>query len=205
MLNMMKLKTYTMMKYSRYLTLAVVFMVLLTACNKDKNNPGYDYMGKQDMYYTKFYKAYSPNPVFRDSMTNQLPAEGAISRGNMPFPFATATIADRAVNQTMAGMQLSNPIPADDQTIAEGKVLYDIYCKVCHGEEAKGDGHLYTSKLFPAKPTSLVEAYVQNKPDGEIYYVITAGSISGLMGPHGSQIQPDDRWKIINYLRSIAK
>ena len=85
--------------------------------------------------------------------------------------------------------------------------VYFPHYKMVNGkpEYIKGDGHLYTSKLFPAKPTSLVEAYVQNKPDGEIYYVITAGSISGLMGPHGSQIQPDDRWKIINYLRSIAK
>jgi hypothetical protein len=75
----------------------------------------------------------------------------------------------------------------------------------CHGEKGKGDGHLYTSGLFTAKPTSLIEAYVQNKPDGEIYYVITKGSISGLMGPHGYMITPDDRWKIIHYLRQLAK
>jgi len=46
---------------------------------------------------------------------------------------------------------------------------------------------------------------VQNKPDGEIYHVITMGSLSGLMGPHGSQIRPDKRWMIINYVRSLAK
>ncbi len=63
---------------------------------------------------------------------------------------------------------------------------------------------LFTSGLFPAKPTSLVEPYVQSKPDGEIFYVITYGSISGLMGPHGAQIQPDDRWSIISYVRELA-
>ena len=67
------------------------------------------------------------------------------------------------------------------------------------------DGYLYTSGLFPAKPTSLVEDYVQGKPDGEIYYVITHGSISGLMGPHGSQVLPEDRWSIIHYVRELAK
>lgn len=193
------------MKYSKYISIVVLFMVVLSSCNKDKNNPGYDYMGDHDMYYTKFYKAYSPNPVFKDSMTNQLPVEGAVSRGNMPFPFATASIGDRAVNQTLAGLQLMNPIESNEETILEGQELYNIYCMVCHGKTGAGDGHLFTSGLFPAKPTSLIEAYVQNKPDGEIYYVITAGSISGLMGPHGTQVQPDDRWKIINYLRSIAK
>ncbi len=202
---MMNPKKLYKMKSIKYISVIVLLLVVVSSCNKDKNNPGYDYMGKQDMYYTKFYKAFSPNPVFNDSMTNQLPAEGTVPRGYMPFPFPTATIADRAVNQTLAGLQLTNPIVSDEQTVAEGKELYNVFCKVCHGENAKGDGHLYTSGLFPAKPTSLVDAYVQNKPDGEIYYVITAGSISGLMGPHGSQVQPDDRWKIINYLRSIAK
>ena len=201
----MKDKNYKLMKYTKYFSLIVLFIVVMTSCNKDKNNPGYDYMGDHDMYYTKYYKAYSPNPVFKDSMTNQLPVKGAVSRGNMPFPYATAGIGDRAVNQTLAGMQLTNPIAYNEETVARGKELFNVYCKVCHGETAKGDGHLYTSGLFPAKPTSLVDTYVQNKPDGEIYYVITAGSISGLMGPHGTQVSPDDRWMVINYLRSLTK
>ncbi len=193
------------MKYSRYLALIVLFFVVLTSCNKDKNNPGYDYMGSHDMYYTKYYKAYSPNPIFKDSMTNQLPVEGTVSRGHMPFPYPTKSIGDRAVNQSLAGLQVSNPIEYNDESVAKGKKLFNIYCKVCHGETGAGDGHLYTSGLFPAKPTSLIESYVQNKPDGEIYYVITAGSISGLMGPHGTQVTPDERWMIINYLRSLVK
>lgn len=162
-------------------------------------------MGEYDMYYTKFYKAYSPNPIFRDSMTIQLPVEGAVSRGHMPFPYAIKSIGDRAVNQTLAGMQLVNPVKYDDISVAKGEKLYNIFCKVCHGATANGEGHLYTSGLFPAKPTSLIESYVQNKPDGEIYYVITAGSISGLMGPHGTQVTPYERWEIINYLRSLVK
>ena len=204
-MNLMLIMKINMMKYSKYISLVILLMVILSSCNKDKNNPGYAYMGEHDMYYTKFYKAYSPNPVFKNKMTNQLPAEGAISRGNLPFSYPTKTIADRAVNQTLAGLQLVNPITANDASIEAGKVQYDIFCKVCHGESGGGDGYLYTSGLFPAKPTSLIEAYVKNKPDGEIYYVITAGSISGLMGPHGSQIQPDDRWKIINYVRTLAE
>ncbi len=192
------------MKYSRLLVFFLTALLLM-GCKKDKNNPGYNYMGKYDMYYTKFYKAYSPNPVFSNKMTNQLPAEGAVPRGKMPFPYKGATVADRAQNQALAGIELLNPVPADEQAVQEGKIQFGIFCSDCHGTGGKGDGHLYTSKLFPAKPTSLVDAYVQNKPDGEIYYVITMGSISGLMGPHGSQITPENRWKIIHYLRHLAK
>ncbi len=191
------------MKYIRLLTLLVV-PLLLVSCNREKNNPGYDYMGKKDMYYTKFYKAYSPNAVFSDSMTNQLPVEGTVARGKMPFPYPGATIPERAQNQAKAGMELTNPIPVNADVLIRGKEEFRIFCSSCHGDQGRGDGHLYTSGLFPPKPTSLVEAYVQGKPDGEIYYVITYGSISGLMGPHASQIEPDDRWNIIHYMRKLA-
>lgn len=201
----MKLKNIFKMKYLRYLPIFILLLGLTTSCNKDKNNPGYDYMGYQDMYYTKFYKAYSPNPIFSDSMTNQLPAEGSVARGHMPFPYPTMTIGDRAMSQALAGMEIENEVEYNDESVAKGKELFTIYCKICHGEVADGNGYLFTSGLFPAKPTSLIEPYVQNKPDGEIYYVITAGSISGLMGPHGAQVTPDERWMIINYLRSLVK
>ncbi len=187
------------------LSVLILIPVLLMSCDKSKNNPGYNYMGSHDMYYSKYYKAYSPNPVFRDSMTNQLPVEGTVSRGHMPFPYPGATLAERAANQALAGKEVMNPVEVNSEVLANGKEHFEIFCIDCHGRSGKGDGHLFTSGLFPAKPTSLVDEYVQAKPDGEIYYVITYGSISGLMGPHGSQIQPYDRWSIIHYLRELAK
>jgi mono/diheme cytochrome c family protein len=192
------------MKYTRLFILILV-PLLMMACSRDKNNPGYDYMGSHDMYYTKFYKAYSPNNILADSMTNQLPAEGTVSRESTYFPYPGSTIAEKAVNQAKAGIEVKNPVPVTDKTLANGKEHFTIFCSDCHGFEGKGDGYLYTSKLFPAKPTPLVENFVQSKPDGEIYYVITYGSVSGLMGAHGSQIQPYDRWCIVNYIRELAK
>lgn len=192
------------MKYTKLLILLLIPLIF-ASCNKDKNNPGYAYMGELDMYYSKYYKAYSPNPVFANGFTNQLPPEGAVARGKMPFPLQGENIGERAVNQSQAGTLIQNTIVVNDLILAEGKEQYEIFCANCHGDQGKGDGYLYTSKLFPAKPTSLVESYVQNKADGEIYYVITKGSISGLMGPHGNMISADNRWKIVHYLRELAK
>lgn len=192
------------MKYMRLLALLII-PLLLMACNRSKNNPGYDYMGYKDMYYTKFYKAYTPNPVFSDSMTNQLPAEGAVARGKMPYPYPGSNIGERALNQVKAGLEVQNPVEVNAEVIALGKEQFRIFCSNCHGMQGKGDGHLFSSGLFPAKPTSLVEARVKGMPDGEVYYVITMGSMSGLMGPHGSQIPPNDRWAIIHYVRELGK
>ncbi len=192
------------MKYKNLLILLLV-PLFFASCNKNKNNPGYAFMGKYDMYYSKYYKAYSPNPILPNGMTNQLPPEGSVARGNMPFPYPGSNIGEKAVNQTKAGIELANPVAVNDQVLSEGKETFRIFCSDCHGIKGKGDGHLYTAKLFPAKPTSLVEPYVQNKPDGEIYYVITYGSISGLMGAHGYMIPPEDRWKLVLYIRELAK
>lgn len=187
------------MKKIMYTMAAALLIMLTTACNRDKNHPGYAFF--PDMAYSTAYETYTTNPVFSDGYTMRLPAEGSIARGMMPYPYKAKSFED----QVKAGVELVNPIQATPEIVAQGKAKYEIFCMHCHGVAGKGDGHLYTSKLFPAKPTSLVEAYVQNKPDGEIYHVITLGSISGLMGQHGSQILPQDRWKIIHYVRALAK
>lgn len=192
------------MKVKRLFVLLLIPLMLM-ACDRSKDNPGYDYMGEHDMYYTKYYKAYSTNPIFRDSMTNQLAAEGTVSRGNMPFPYPGSNIGERAQNQIKAGLEFMNPVEAGPEVLAHGKEQFRIFCSNCHGLQGKGDGYLFSSGLFPAKPTSLVEARVKGMPDGEIYYVITKGSMSGLMGPHESMILPADRWAIINYVRELEK
>ena len=190
------------MKNIRLFALLVIPLMLM-ACNRGKDNPGYDYMGSHDMYYTKFYKAYSSNPIFRDSITNQLAVDGTVSRGNMPFPYPGSNVGERAQNQVKAGLEFMNPVAVNDEVLAEGKELFTIFCTNCHGQQGKGDGYLFSSGLFPAKPTSLVEARVKGMPDGEIYYVISKGSMSGLMGPHESMITPEERWAIILYLRTL--
>jgi mono/diheme cytochrome c family protein len=169
------------------------------ACNRDKNHPGHIFY--PDMAYSQAYDTYTENPVFAEGKTMRTPAEGTIPRGYTPYPYKAKSFDD----QQAAGRELMNPVETNAGVIAEGKRLYGIYCMICHGDQGKGDGHLYTSKLFPAKPTSLIEDYVKNKPDGEIYHVITVGSLSGLMGAHGGQISPQDRWKIIHYVRELSK
>lgn len=179
---------------------SLILIIGLASCNHDKTKPGYAYM--PDMYYSEAYNAYSDNPVFSDSMTNQTPPSGSIARGFMPYPYHPKNADD----QRLAGEELVNTVEADKGSIAKGKAKYMVYCINCHGELGDGSGYLYTSKLFSAKPTSLIEPYVQNKNDGEIFHVITMGSVSGLMGAHGSQIKAEDRWNIINYIRNdLAK
>jgi len=185
------------------ITVSIIFtlglIIMFSSCMHDRNHPGYAYM--PDMYYSEAFNAYSPNTVFTDGLTMRTPADGTIPRGYKPYPYQGKNYFD----QIAAGQDLINPVIPDAKNLAIGKEYYSIFCSSCHGVLGKGDGHLYTSKKFPVKPTSLVEAYVQGKADGEIFHIITRGSLSGLMGAHGSQIPEEKRWMIINYVRTLAK
>lgn len=180
------------------LIVLIIITVTLVSCKHDRNDPGRAYF--PDMVYSNAYEAYSPNPVFPDGKTMQTPVEGTIPREMIPYQYKK-TFDD----QQRAGIELVNPVEVNAENLTKGKEEYTIYCMMCHGTQGKGDGHLFTAKLFPIQPTSLVGDYVQNKPDGEIYHVITLGSLSGLMGAHGSQISPENRWKIVAYVKNKFK
>ena len=89
------------------------------------------------------------------------------------------------------------------RSLLRGKNVYTIFCIGCHGISGEGDGHLFTSGLYPMKPRDLSADAVTGLKDGEIYHTITLGF--GSMGAHGSQILPDDRWKLVLYVRKLQE
>jgi mono/diheme cytochrome c family protein len=176
---------------NRILLIALV-LALAASCDRTRSSTGWDYM--PDMYYSNAYETYTPNPNFEDQMTMRSPVEGTIPRGMVPFPY-TKSDEDRIA----AGEALVNPLDATQENLARGEEAYGIYCIDCHGAEGDGKGYLFTSGRYPYPPKSLVIDEVKALKDGEIYHVITVGY--GIMGAHGSMIRPEDRWKIILYLR----
>lgn len=198
--EMNKLKTPAFGKLM-HLAGLLVLLTGITSCNHHRNDPGRAYMAELDMYYSVPYDAYTPNPVFADSITLQAPPKGTIARGQVPYPYKPKSMDD----QIRAGLELVNPVEATPEAIAKGKEQYQVFCALCHGDLGDGKGYLYTSKRFTAMPRVLNDDYVQSKPDGEIYHVISLGTVSGLMGPHAGQIRPENRWKIIHYMRTLAK
>jgi mono/diheme cytochrome c family protein len=147
-----------------------------------------------DMYYSNAYESYTANPNFEDGLTMRTPVEGTVPREMVPFPWEK-TDADRIA----AGAALINPLEGTTENLERGKEAFGIFCMSCHGPEGDGQGYLFTSKRYPYPPASLVNEKVKNLRDGEIYHSITVGY--GVMGAHGGMIRPEDRWKIILYIR----
>lgn len=176
--------------------LFAALLIVIAGCDRDRNHPGWDYF--PDMFYSTAYETYTSNPNFRDGKTMRTPPEGTIAREQALFEYGPS-VEERA----RAGRDLVNPFQPESANLDRGKAEYNIYCNICHGPGGTGDGHLFTSGLYPMKPRALAGSTAAPLKDGEIYHTITLGF--GSMGPYGPLVRPDDRWKIILYIRELQQ
>ena len=98
-----------------------------------------------------------------------------------------------------AAAAIGNPIPATEESIARGKVFYEMNCLVCHGQEGRGDGPVGL-KFVEKAPVDLNDAYTQDQADGQLFFTLTRGRV--LMPFYRDALSPSERWDVINYVRS---
>jgi len=182
-------------RFSLFIGSMLVGMALVS-CDRTRFDKGYEYF--PDMTHSMAYETYSPNPNYPDGKTEQVPVKGTISREMIPYQYP-ATEEGRK----QAGLELVNPLKDSLIDLAAGKELYTTFCIGCHGPLGDGKGHLFTSGKFSVPPASLLSAKTMAVPDGEIYHVITVGY--NVMGAHGPQIRPNDRWQIVNYVQTVLQ
>jgi mono/diheme cytochrome c family protein len=100
-----------------------------------------------------------------------------------------------------SGQDLKNPDAHDASSIKNGKTLYISYCTPCHGNKGKGDGPASAS-LNP-KPADHTSAAVQAESDGALFYKISEGHGHTAMPPFKAVLSIDQRWAVINYIRTL--
>jgi glucose/arabinose dehydrogenase len=88
---------------------------------------------------------------------------------------------------------LENPYRGQAPAAQAGGKLYAVYCAACHGRSAEGTGN------FPA----LAHGRVQKVADGEVFWFITKGSISGAM-PSWASLPESQRWQLVTYLKTLV-
>ena len=146
-----------------------------------------------DMAYQKRVGAQREDPLRPGYSVMRNPVEGTVPVGYTPYRYGPG-------DSLIAQQELQNPFPRTAATLARGRKVYMNTCVVCHGPE--GDGHGYIVPPFPMPPT-LHSDKVRGWPDGRIFHVITVGQ--NLMPSYASQILPEDRWAVIDYVRALAR
>ena len=189
--------------------LIVLMLMIFVGCGDSASDgreltrhPGYEYM--PNMYRSPSFETYSENPNFNNNSTARLPVEGTIARGTMPFEYEN-TLED----YLRAGEDLNNPLSKNDKNTEEGKALYIMFCAHCHGNNGDGKGSI-SHPVYGAIPAYNDNVQIRRTgstmrelKDGNIYHAITYGL--NAMGPHASQITPEERWKIIMYINNLQK
>ena len=95
--------------------------------------------------------------------------------------------------------KIKNKILNNSESINKGGAIFKSLCIACHGETGKGDVPAMQS-LNP-KPADLTIKSFQKQTDGEIFWKISEGK--GLMASYKNILSENDRWNVINYLRTI--
>lgn len=143
------------------------------------------------------HKQFRVNPqtksvVFKNGFGMQMPVEGTVARGNMPYPFKG--------NPTAAEKNLVNPLLPTEKVLKLGKQKYLTFCSPCHGNFGNGDSRL--KGQFPNPPT-LHSDRLRSMGDGGIFHIITEGQ--NIMPGYASQISVDERWAIVHYIRVLQR
>lgn len=169
---------------------------VLVGCNNGPNDTGTQYAPQ--MYDDPSYeplKQVEYNEVNPNRMNMRVPAQNTIPRGKLDY--YTHIPKNDSLNQADA---LVNPFKANEQVLAEGQVLYESFCQHCHGAEGRGDG--LVGQKFKGVANLQSDA-LKGASMGHIYHVITNGK--GRMLPHGSQVNPEERWKITLYVKNTLQ
>ena len=100
-----------------------------------------------------------------------------------------------------------NPTTANAESIEKGKALYldkdKGNCIFCHGETGAGnEANLARLRRKPADLTN--KERMTAMTDGEVFWKVTKG-INGIMPAGEKRLNEEERWHVVNYVRTLAK
>lgn len=97
---------------------------------------------------------------------------------------------------------LTNPIPADTESLERGSELYTVNCASCHGDGGMGDGPA-GSALDPA-PSPIAHSS-QMMADDYLFWRISEGGVPfGTSMPAWTVFDEQSRWDLVNYMRALG-
>ena len=148
---------------------------------------------RNDMHDQPRMKTYAMSDFYADLRSERPPVEGTVARGQLHEDtyFYTGKIGANPGDYM--------PFPVTEAVLARGRERFNIYCAPCHSRIGDGQG-MIPSRGFKQPPTYHQDR-LRKAPLGYFFDVMTNGF--GAMPDYASQIPPEDRWKIVAYIRAL--
>jgi hypothetical protein len=146
-----------------------------------------------DMHIQPKYLPYDPSNFFDDGRSERQPVPGTVARGHLRLDELLYTGKENGV--------LSNlfPFPITHADLERGRERFNIYCTPCHDYTGSGHG-MIVQRGFPSPPSYHIDR-LRNAPAGHFFDVMTNGF--GSMYSYASRVSPEDRWRIVAYIRAL--
>jgi mono/diheme cytochrome c family protein len=150
---------------------------------------------RNDMHDQPRFKPLAQSDFYADLRASRAPVEGTVARGDLREDsyFYTGKIGANP------GDYMPAEVPVNEETLERGRERFNIYCAPCHSRVGDGNGML--PQRGYRHPPSYHQDRLRKAPLGYFFDVITNGF--GAMPDYASQIPPDDRWKIVAYIRAL--
>jgi hypothetical protein len=160
--------------------LTIALLVICVAC-------------RQDMHDQPRFKPLRESDFYADLRSARPPIEGTVARGQLHEDayFYSGKIGNNPGDYM--------PFQVTQEVLARGQERYNIYCAPCHSRLGDGNG-VIVQRGF-RRPPSFHTDRLRKAPLGYFFDVTTNGF--GAMPDYASQISPDDRWRIVAYIRAL--
>jgi len=148
---------------------------------------------RQDMHDQPRMKTYAMSDFYADLRSERPPVEGTVARGQLHEDtyFYTGKIGDNPGDYM--------PFPVTEDVLSRGRERFNIYCAPCHSR--LGDGNGMVPQRGYKQPPTYHQDRLRKAPLGYFFDVMTNGF--GAMPDYAAQISPEDRWKIVAYIRAL--
>jgi mono/diheme cytochrome c family protein len=168
------------LKSKIHISVGVVLFLALAGC-------------RNDMHDQPRYKPLAASEFFSDHRAARPQVDGTVARGHLRIDEAryTGKIGGEDIDQF--------PIAITKADIEWGQSRFNIYCTPCHGRLGDGNGMVVLRGYRQA--ATYYSDKLMKAPVGHFFDVITNGF--GAMPSYASRLDPDDRWRVIAYIRAL--
>lgn len=148
---------------------------------------------RQDMHNQPRFDSLEPTSFFGDGRSERPPVDGTVARGQLRTDLVryTGKMGDEAAT--------TFPFPITRADLVRGQERFNIFCAPCHSRLGDGNGIVVRRGFRQA--ANYHTQKLREAPPGHFFDVMTNGF--GAMPSYGSRVEPDDRWRIVAYIRAL--